>query len=371
MQPIKATGLFHKEERTPPAVSPATEPLLSPQTQPLFSPRSTAGGGDTPRASENMLLGSDSWEDFLSRFGGLTLPREEESATQSTRRGRTGGLGQPHARKHQPSGQSGTSLKPSKTYDDISLAPSKTVSDPSTLDPLIVVLNLNHTLLYRASRTTKGSKRPTYRPYLSTFLEWVCKANLDSDDGARRRRQLEVVVYTATRAHNALTLLEGMGLIPSAFSALGTNLKHESLVDLVLSREDLDLSPTDFGSDIDTIKDLRRAWKKFGISEEEGARRTVLLCDDKGDAALQPYSHLPISPFVPSLSHPDADPSLLHTISSLSLLSRETNIASFIRSGCLKEREVDEEEMGRRECEKEGVRVQSVFDAMWWTRVSV
>ncbi|BGP35559.1 hypothetical protein JCM10296v2_007400 [Rhodotorula toruloides] len=368
MQPIKTTGLSSNHSTTPPLVSPATESLLSPQTEPLFSPTSAAGDEGTPRASEGTFLGTEDWEEFLGRFGGLGLPREEEDAPQFSRRSQTGGPGQPHARLHRPSTPSITSVKLSPTYLNTSLSPSQTVATPSSLPPLILVLNLNHTLLHRSSRTTKGSKRPTYRPYLSTFLEWVCRAN---SDGGRRR--IEVIVYTATRAHNARTLLEGMGLMPFSYFAPGTGPKHESFVNLLLSRQDFDLSSSDYNSDIDTVKDLRRVWRKMGISEEEGARRTVLLCDDEGDAVLQPYSPFPIPPFVPSLSSLSTDSSLLHTIAALSLLSHETNVAAFIRSGGLEKAEKEgkvDEEMGRRECEKEGVRVERAFDEGWWTRVA-
>ncbi|BGP03670.1 hypothetical protein NBRC10513v2_007405 [Rhodotorula toruloides] len=365
MQPLQTTGLSSKHSNTPPLVSPATESLLSPSTEPLFSPTSAAGGGDTPRASEGGLLGTEDWEEFLGRFGGLGLPREEEGAADSSRRNRTGGPGQPHARLHQPSGQSTTSLKPSPTYDRVSLSPSQTLSSPSSLPPLILVLNLNHTLLYRSSRTTKGSKRPTYRPFLSTFLEWVYQANSAKEDEGDGRRKIEVLVYTATRAHNARTLLEGMGLLTSPYSYLSSPLAHKqsSFVNLLLSREDFDLSPSDYNNDIDTVKDLSRVWRKIGISEEEGARRTVLLSDDEGDAVLQPYSHLPIPPFVPSLSSLSTDTSLLRTISALSLLSHETNVAGFIRSGGLEKVKGEaSEERGRRVCEEAGVRVERAFD---------
>lgn len=117
---------------------------------------------------------------------------------------------------------------------------------------------------------------------MSTFLEWVCLANQEEEGKGRRR--IEVVVYTATRAHNARTLLEGMSLISSPFASLTSDPKPKSFINLLLSREDFDLSASDYNSDIDTIKDLSRVWRKMGISEEEGARRTVLLCDDEGDA---------------------------------------------------------------------------------------
>lgn len=81
---------------------------------------------------------------------------------------------------------------------------------------------------------------------------------------------------------------------------------------------------------------------------------------------LQPHSHLPIPPFVPSLSL-STDSSLLRTISALELLSHESNVAAFIRSGGLEE--VRQEE-GRRECEEASAEVRSGFDAEWWRRVA-
>lgn len=398
MQPIETTGLIGKETEIPPAASPATESLLSPSTEPLLSPTSPSRSGDAPHPSEGISPGMDSLDELLDRFGGLGPAGDEAAGERSTRRCKAGGPGLPHTCLHVPSGSStARTLKPSTTYESVSQAPSQTIANASTLDPLILVVNLNHTLLYRAARTIKGSRRPTYRPYLSTLLEWVCEANKEGDG----RRRTEVVVYPATRAHNVRTLLEGMGLLPSPSAALTS--EHAPLVRLVLSREDFDLSASDYGSEhrhdqgppsrVDKARDpgerrseedgvaVRRR-RGRGASTIKLSRSLCAYLSKQGSKylmanakpqILQPFSHIPIPPFVPSLSLSSSsdDRSLLSTISLLSLLSHETNIPAFLRSGGVsleKEGKVGEE-MGRRECEERGVRVQSAFDGMWSARV--
>lgn len=167
------------------------------------------------------------------------------------------------------------------------------------LKPLIVCLPLNGVLLHRAQRTTRGSFAPVKRPYLAAFLEYLFapahrdSAEVKSDD---KGRKIHVVVYTATRAHNVVTLLDGLDLTPSsrATSLAGTPYVVDpakgDILKLVLSREDLDLGD-DYKESVKTIKDLRKVWEKLGIAEDDGARRTVLLTDDPIDAVRPQISH--------------------------------------------------------------------------------
>lgn len=82
------------------------------------------------------------------------------------------------------------------------------------------------------------------------------------------------------------------------------------VVELVWTRENMGLSDRDFKGDVETCKDLEGVWKEFGLggseqeegSEEmrnrEGAKRTILLDDEPSKAAQQPFSLLPIKPFI-------------------------------------------------------------------------
>lgn len=66
---------------------------------------------------------------------------------------------------------------PSSTYLATVSEPAKTLSPADAaekLSPLVVVLSLNETLLFRPQRTTKGSVHPIVRPYLATFLSYLC-----------------------------------------------------------------------------------------------------------------------------------------------------------------------------------------------------
>lgn len=167
------------------------------------------------------------------------------------------------------------------------------------LKPLIVCLPLNGVLLHRAQRTTRGRFAPVKRPYLAAFLEYLfAPAHRDSDQvkSDRKERKIHVVIYNATRAHNVVTLLDGLDLIPCsrATSLAGTpyvvDPAEGDILKLALSREDLDLGD-DYKENVKTIKDLRKVWETLGIDEADGAKHTVLLTDDPIDAVRSQISH--------------------------------------------------------------------------------
>ncbi|KWU45617.1 hypothetical protein RHOSPDRAFT_32925 [Rhodotorula sp. JG-1b] len=231
-------------------------------------------------------------------------------------------------------------------------------------EPIALVMDLNHTLLCRAKRNRQASKMPIVRPYLATFLTYICTPRPTSPKFAP-------IVYSSARAPNVLSMLAALNLIPPARLAHlnNNNSKHPyepsseqgDVLRMVFTREMMGLSERDYAGDVETVKDLGKVWERLGwagsddvdgvgdlaaaADEHEdlggddgqgppppppppppqktpklnrkakarlatrrdtiGARRTLLLDDEAGKAAQQPYSHLPIAPF---LLHPSEIP---------------------------------------------------------------
>lgn len=209
---------------------------------------------------------------------------------------------------------------PSSTYLATVSEPAKTLSPADAaekLSPLVVVLSLNETLLFRPQRTTKGSVHPIVRPYLATFLSYLCATaapactETKGDDKKPSGRPIQLVVYSAARAHNVLTLLRAIGLVPesattdadgacrprkgtSAGAGAGKGAGGDVL-ELVCSRETMGLRDKDYRRDVVTVKDLDKEWDAMGVSHDEGARRTVLL-EEEEPAAVRRLCSLSLGP---------------------------------------------------------------------------
>ncbi|GAA5908963.1 hypothetical protein JCM8208_007128 [Rhodotorula glutinis] len=288
---------------------------------------------------------------------------------------------------------------PSSTYLAVASESSETLAATSAADnkvePLIVVLSLNDTLLVRSKRTTKGSANPIVRPFLATFLSYLvasrssahsskAKVKVEADSTSANGvakvdqvRPIELVVYSAARAHNVLTLLRALRLVPAhAYDAsYRPSPGAGDALALVLSREMMGLRDDDYKDNVVTCKDLGKVWDAMGVEHDEGARRTILVEEDAQAAAPQPHSHLPIPTFlVPSPSStlqrrtvrevPSSAPldtSLLSTIHLVELLRHESNVAAALKGGLVR-RAVDDARRVEREREGKGER-ETVSDA--------
>lgn len=199
---------------------------------------------------------------------------------------------------------------------------TRTTTASDTREPIVLILDLNHTLLCRSQRNYNGSKVPLVRPYLSTFLEYVFLAcdprEHGHDRGARRRPHYMPVVFSSARYRNVLTLLAALNLVPldrlpppppppsTSSSWHGSRYRRPTRGDLddvattttyecdesrgdvlrlVWTRENMGLNPRDFGGDVETTKDLESIWRALGFGQEEerddegaavGRRRSVV-----------------------------------------------------------------------------------------------
>ncbi|GAA5930373.1 uncharacterized protein JCM15063_004788 [Sporobolomyces koalae] len=227
-------------------------------------------------------------------------------------------------KKHQRSAPLPT---PSQAYLDASSTPAVGSESAAKRKPPILILDLNHTLLCRSERNRAGSKVPLVRPYLATFLEYICStvpSNVASDPP---RSRFLPVVFSSARHQNVLSLLVALNLVPShrlpppyprgtapSDQTYDCRASEGDVLQLVWTRENMGLSERDFRGDVETTKDLEGVWKALQLgmrearqdSDEElekqrnliGASRTILLDDEVSKAAQQPHSLLPIKPFI-------------------------------------------------------------------------
>lgn len=190
----------------------------------------------------------------------------------------------PFARRKKSARESGAPPPPSEAYLEETLLPVATYdsSDPRPEPPLLI-LDLNNTLLCRRRRDPTASKRPIVRPYLTTFLQYVC--GRDSDG----HRRWNVAVYSSAALHNVLSLLEAIRLVTVERAhthdrerrGQGWDALEDEPLKLVWSREKMGLSAKEFELNVETVKDLDQI---FDALPGFGSARTVLLDDEAGKA---------------------------------------------------------------------------------------
>ncbi|GAA5973930.1 hypothetical protein JCM11641_001226 [Rhodosporidiobolus odoratus] len=187
---------------------------------------------------------------------------------------------------------------PSNAYLDVPLLPSKTLPLdkplPSDHPAPVTVLSLNQSLIFCKFRTANGAKKPCVRPYLATFLEYVCgvdpassgKASSSSKDMEKEHMtRFRPVVYSAMRGPNLLTLLNSINLIPTSrlrsssstsyaasqhFEQYDPSFEEGDVLSLVFSRESMGLSRADYEGDVQTTKNLYKVWQALSLDTEEG-----------------------------------------------------------------------------------------------------
>ncbi|KAM0755509.1 hypothetical protein T439DRAFT_320207 [Meredithblackwellia eburnea MCA 4105] len=193
-------------------------------------------------------------------------------------------------------------LTPSDAYLTRTLEESHLLPTPQPAkDRMLLIMDLNNCILFRRERTARGSRVPLPRPYLSTFLEYVCGWEKNALGGAEgRSKRFTTSVYSSARSYNVVNMLAALNMVP--FSRAEEHPKSEAWVartgevlEMVFTREMMGLNPREFDQNVETVKDLDVMWKKF--SGKWGPERTVLLDDEKFKASLQPHNHLPIEPF--------------------------------------------------------------------------
>ncbi|KAK5829137.1 HAD-like domain-containing protein [Linnemannia elongata] len=215
-----------------------------------------------------------------------------------------------------------TPIRPiTPTYTPIALQDPITVTKPRTL---LVVLDLNGTLFYRA----KNNKRNvTPRPHLQAFLDFIFE-------------HCKVMVWSSAQPHSVDTML-----------SCGFGNRVEKL-DRVWTRKDFRLSEHDYNKKVLTIKDLEFIWdaikaEKAGTaasgaatdgekaSEEQpeafDQTNTVLIDDSFDKVQLQPHNGVQLLDFDEDLARAGTDCELLKVKRYLEKLIYQKNVSAYMR----------------------------------------
>lgn len=165
---------------------------------------------------------------------------------------------------------------------------SNSDSDSDSEEPIALVMDLNHTLLCRAKRNRQASKMPIVRPYLATFLTYICTPRPTSPKFAP-------IVYSSARAPNVLSMLAALNLIPPARRLAHLNNNNNSkhpyepsseqgdVLRMVFTREMMGLSERDYAGDVETVKDLGKVWERLGWADSDEDGVELAAADEHED----------------------------------------------------------------------------------------
>ncbi|KAF9548634.1 hypothetical protein EC957_005873 [Mortierella hygrophila] len=213
------------------------------------------------------------------------------------------------------------------TYTPIALQDPITVTKPRTL---LVVLDLNGTLFYRA----KNNKRNvTPRPHLHAFLDFIFE-------------HCKVMVWSSAQPHSVDAMLNcGFG-------------NRVSKLDRVWTRNHFRLPEHDYNKKVLTIKDLEFIWDAIKAEKTGAAAKgastaaatvvdckkaleeqpevfdqtnTVLIDDSFDKVQLQPYNGVQLLDFDEDLARAGTDCELLKVRRYLEKLIYQKNVSAYMR----------------------------------------
>lgn len=205
---------------------------------------------------------------------------------------------------------------PTERYLEVSLQPSVRLEKPSGL---LIILDLNGTLLYRRSASRSSSRRPQCRPGLSKFLDFIFE-------------NFSVMVWTSAQPNNAMLMVD----------ALFTNNQKEMLLG-IWARDTLGLNEQQYRDKVLVYKKLERVWEgEFRILHPGGMldgigsaqwdqANTVLLDDSVHKAKSHPYNHMKVPEFSARPHEVQHDKTLHECIDYLEELKWQSNVSSYMR----------------------------------------
>ncbi|KAK3829047.1 MAG: HAD-like domain-containing protein [Benniella sp.] len=186
---------------------------------------------------------------------------------------------------------------------------------------LLVILDLNGTLFYRADNIRRTSHQ---RPHLSAFLSYLFE-------------NCRVMIWSSARP----TSIEKM-LKTSGFD------QYQRRLDRIWSRMDFRLSPIDYHRKVLTLKDLEYVWEaienerrsasedelveggKFGMRYDQ--TNTILIDDSHDKSQLQPYNCIVVPEYNNVRFKAGDDTELLKIRMYMETLVRQQNVSAYMRT---------------------------------------
>lgn len=206
--------------------------------------------------------------------------------------------------------------RPKPTAEYIKQA-SETPGTLSAPRPLLIVLDLNGTLLYR---TVRGGSSFKARPHVKQFLQYLLKNHF-------------VMVWSSARPYNVQKMCQKL-------------LQQSEMDQLVVvwSRDDLRLSKRAYSEKVQVYKQLSWAWENESIQSKHPSRQnqqakptawsqadTVLIDDSIEKGASEPYNFLELEEFEAKHEQMKVDV-LGQVVKYLETLSRQRDVSAFMRS---------------------------------------
>lgn len=193
---------------------------------------------------------------------------------------------------------------------------AQAAGEPSTVDTprtLLVILDLNGTVLHRPN---KNAKTMIERPFLKPFLRYLFQ-------------HFKVMVWSSAKPDNVKSLVS---------QALDNNMRTQ-LVDK-WARDSFGLSPTNYAQNVQVYKNLKLVWSRSTIQQHHphyeagerfGQHNTVLIDDSLLKANAQPHNLLEIPEFTATPEQMEGD-ALREVAGYLEMLRRQEDVSKFIRT---------------------------------------
>ncbi|GAB1740634.1 hypothetical protein NU219Hw_g5727t1 [Hortaea werneckii] len=198
--------------------------------------------------------------------------------------------------------------RPIPTFNYVKTAneESKTLDKPR---PLLIILDLNGTLLFRKSRGASFVGRPKVQEFLQYLLA-----------------KHKVMVWSSATPTN-VELMSDKLFAPH---------QKDKLVG-IWGRDKLHLSPTQYNQKVQVYKQLRWAWGDHivassapPLTREWDQENTVLIDDSEEKAASEPYNLLKIDEYEGTAEQDELDV-LGQVVDYLQKLSRQSNVSAYMR----------------------------------------
>lgn len=191
---------------------------------------------------------------------------------------------------------------------------AQAAGEPSTVDTprtLLVILDLNGTVLHRPSR---NAKTMIGRPFVKPFLRYLFQ-------------HFKVMVWSSAKPDNVKSLVN---------QTLDSTMRAQ-LVDK-WARDSFGLSPTNYAQNVQVYKNLKLVWSRSSIQQHHpdfdtggrfGQHNTVLIDDSMLKANAQPYNLLQIPEFLATPEQMEAD-ALREVAGYLEALRWQEDVSKFI-----------------------------------------